>query len=433
MACFLRYITPVGLARQVAPDGPAPARVRQRIRTLPDRFRAHAVNGFAADYGLRIGGSGFRITVAAGRCEVDEAYPALPTARIATDAETWLALDDGRLSSIEAFLAGRVEVRGHVEQAVRMQSLFDPSGGARSPRDLEHVTVAAGAHELSAFVLGDGPPVLLLHGLGATKLSWLPLLSPLAERFRVVAPDLPGHGESSKPRTAYTPAFYGGVVRRLLDALGEDRAVLVGNSMGGRIALEVAARAPRRVRGLVLLDPAVAGLPFPYYAQLLRLLPVEAGALPLPMRRRLVLLGIRQLFADPERLPGNAYQAGADEFVRIYRSSRARVALLSSMRGLMADRARPFWERARRTDAPTLIIWGERDRLVPARLGEVLASSMPAAELATLPGVGHVPQFEAPEATVELVRGFLERLDQPSPVADSSSMRKQPPRGRFGS
>ncbi|HEX2031182.1 MAG TPA: alpha/beta hydrolase, partial [Actinomycetota bacterium] len=210
-------------------------------------------------------------------------------------------------------------------------------------------------------------------------------------------------------------------------------AVLVGNSMGGRIALEVAARAPGRVRGLALLDPAVAGLPFPYYARLLRLLPVEAGALPLPVRRRLVMLGIRQLFADPDRLPGNAYQAGADEFVRIYRSGRARVALLSSIRGLMADRAGPFWERVRRIDASTLIVWGERDRLVPARLGELLASAMPAAELAILPGVGHVPQFEVPETTVELVRGFLERLDQPSPVADSSATRKQPPRGRFGS
>ncbi|HEX2032023.1 MAG TPA: alpha/beta fold hydrolase, partial [Actinomycetota bacterium] len=220
----------MGLARQVPPDGPAPGRVRERILSLPGRFRARAVNGFAADYGLRIGGSGFRITISAGRCEVEEAYPPIPTARIVTDPETWLALDDGRLSSIEAFLAGRVAVRGHIEQAVRMQSLFRPSGRRRSRRDLEHVTLSAGDSELSAFVLGDGPTVVLLHGLGATKLSWLPLMSPLAERFRVVAPDLPGHGESSKPRGGYTPAFYGGVVRRLLDALGEERAVLVGNS-----------------------------------------------------------------------------------------------------------------------------------------------------------------------------------------------------------
>jgi pimeloyl-ACP methyl ester carboxylesterase len=272
------------------------------------------------------------------------------------------------------------------------------------------LTIQAGGLELSAFVLGQGRPVVLLHGLGATKISWLPLLAPLAERFRVIAPDLPGHGESAKPRAPYTPAFYAGAVRRLLDAVGTDAALLVGNSMGGRIALEVAVRAPRRVSGMVLLDPAVAGLPFPYYARLLRLLPVEAGALPLPVRRRLVLLGIRQLFGDPDRLPENAYQAGADEFLRIYRSRRARVALLSSIRGLMADRTDTFWERVRRIDAPTLVVWGELDRLVPARLGEILASSMPAAELAMLPGVGHVPQFEVPETTAELVRRFLDRI-----------------------
>jgi pimeloyl-ACP methyl ester carboxylesterase len=274
---------------------------------------------------------------------------------------------------------------------------------------------------------------VFLHGLGATKLSWLPLLPALAERHRVVVPDLPGHGESDKPRASYTPTFYAGVVRRLLDALDEPEAVLVGNSMGGRVALEVAARAPRRVRGLVLLDPAVAGLPFPYYTRLLRLLPVEAGALPLPMRRRLVMMGIRQLFAEPDRLPANGYLAGADEFIRIYRSGRARVALLSSMRGLMTDRADAFWEKVRRIDAPALLLWGDKDRLVPARLGELLARAMPAAELAVLPDVGHVPQFEVPETTIELVRGFLDRLGQASGGAAASSTRKQAPRGSLGS
>lgn len=410
---------------------PHRARVRERILALPGRFRADAVNGFSAEYGLRIGDDAYGIAIEGGRCTTGDVYPAAPTARIATDPDTWLSLDDGTLSSIEAFLAGRVAVRGHVEHAVRMQSLFRPAVRERGARDLEHVDIEAGTHRLSAFVMGEGPPVVLLHGLGATKLSWLPLLGALAERFRVIAPDLPGHGESSKPRGAYTPTFYAGAVRRLLDAVGEDRAILGGNSLGGRIALEVAARAPRRVAGLVLLDPAVAGLPFPYYARLLRLVPTELGTLPLPMRRRLVTMGIRQLFADADRLPHNAYLAGADEFIRVYRSARARVALLSSLRGLMRDRSDAFWERVRTIEAPTLILWGEHDRLVPVRLGELLASTMPAAELAVLPDVGHVPQFEVPETTIELVRSFLDGLDQ-LPAATSAS-RKHAPRGGFGS
>jgi pimeloyl-ACP methyl ester carboxylesterase len=258
----------------------------------------------------------------------------------------------------------------------------------------------------------------------------LPLLSPLADRFRVVVPDLPGHGESSKPRASYTPRFYAGVIRRLLDAIEEERAVLIGNSMGGRIAIEVAARAPSRVAGLALLGPAAAGLPFPYYARLLRLVPTEFGALPMPMRRRLVLRGIRQLFAAPERLPSNAYLAGADEFIRVYRSGRARVALLAAIRGLMRDRPDLFWDAARQVAAPTLIVHGDRDRLVPLRMSEVLASTLPRAELVRLPGVGHVPQFEAPEMTTGLVRAFLEEL---YPEASRSRTRKHAPRGLFGS
>jgi pimeloyl-ACP methyl ester carboxylesterase len=200
------------------------------------------------------------------------------------------------------------------------------------------------------------------------------------------------------------------VILGLLDTLGGERVSLLGNSMGGRIALEVASEAPERVASLVLLDPAVAGLPWPFYARLLRIVPVGAGAVPFPLRRRLVIMGIRQLFGDPGRLPPPAYLAGADEFVRIYRHARARVALLSAIRGLARDPVMPFWERVERVSAPTLILWGQEDRLVPVRLGRRLASVLRDAELAVLPGVGHVPQFEVPDLTGDLVRGFLDRV-----------------------
>jgi len=404
--------------------------VRDRMRTLPGRYRTESADGFAAEFHLSVDEVPFRVSIADGRCTVGEERPTFPTARISTDAETWLALDEGSVSSIEAFMDGRILVRGNIEQAVRLQSLFVPSGRPRTPQDLDHVEIRAGSEVLSCFDLGEGPPVVLLHGLGATKLSWMPLLSPLADRFRVVVPDLPGHGESSKPKASYTPRFYAGVIRRLLDAIDEERAVLIGNSMGGRIAIEVAARAPARVAGLVLLGPAAAGLPFPYYARLLRLVPKELGALPMPMRRRLVLRGIRQMFASPDRLPSNAYIAGADEFIRVYRSGRARVALLAAIRGLMRDRPDHFWDAARQVAAPTLIVHGDRDRLVPLRMSEVLASTLPQAELVRLPGVGHVPQFEAPEMTMGLVRAFLEELYS-DPLR--SRTRKHAPRGRFGS
>lgn len=388
--------------------------VRSRMLTLPQRFRGDAAGAFTAEFRLDIGGDHYRVAVADGRVSIREEEPVAPTATIATDPRTWLELDAGTLSSIDAFLEDRIEVRGHVDHAVRMQSLFRPSGRERTPQDLDHVTVRVDGIRISAYAFGQGPTVVLLHGLAATKVSYLPLLPALAERYRVLVPDLPGHGESSKLRRfAYTPAAYARVVSGFMDEMGVDRASVIGNSMGGRIALEVAAEYPERVEGLVLLDPAAAGLPFPLYARLLGMLPTGVAAVPVPWRRRIVIASIRQLFASPDRLPRAAYLAGADEFIRIYRRGRARVALLAAMRGLLADDGELFWDRAQRTEAPTLIVWGREDRLVPVRLGRRLARVMPRAELVVLPGVGHVPQFEVPEETRQLVLGFLDKLNPP--------------------
>jgi pimeloyl-ACP methyl ester carboxylesterase len=346
----------VAIAAGGPPDSLTAERIGERMATLPDRFRPEAADGLIVDYALTIDETCFEISISRGRCTVQEGRPSFPQTRISTDRATWLALDEGSLSSVDAFLEGRVEVRGNLEYAVRLPSLFEFSGRARTPQDLEHAAVSVGRHELSVFTLGRGHPVVLLHGLGANKLSWLPLLGPLAESYRVIAVDLPGHGESSKRRGDYTPSYFGAVLRRLLDRLGLRRAALVGNSMGGRVALEVAATMPERVAALVLLGPALAGLPLPFIAKFLRVVPTEIGAVPLPMRRGMVARTISSLFAVPERLPENAYQAGADEFIRVYRSGRARTALLSSVRGLVRDRPRAFWERVRENRAPTLVV-----------------------------------------------------------------------------
>lgn len=403
----------MGIAEGARPGVASGGEARQRVLTLPDRFRPEAASGFAAEFGLTIEDQHFRIAIADGRCSVREENPTAPVARISMDARTWLDLDAGHLSSIDAFLDDRLEVRGNVDHAVRMQSLFRPSARQRTPQDLEHVTVNAAGLELSTYAFGHGPPVVLLHGMAATKLSYLPLLPALAERYRVIVPDLPGHGESSKPRARYTPPYFARVIRALLDEMEVADAAVIGNSMGGRVALEVAGASPSRVNSLILLDPAAAGLPFPLYARLLGLLPSGVAAVPVPWRKRVVVTAIRQMFANPDRLPRAGYLAAADEFMRIYRKGRARMALLSAMRGLIADDPAAFWRRARQIAVPTLIVWGQEDRLVPVGLGERLANTIPDAELVVLPGVGHVPQFELPEETRQLVLGFLDKLNPP--------------------
>jgi pimeloyl-ACP methyl ester carboxylesterase len=119
------------------------------------------------------------------------------------------------------------------------------------------------------------------------------------------------------------------------------------------------------------------------------------------------------MFANPERLPKAGYLAAADEFIRIYRRGRARVALLSAMRGLIADEPETFWQRARSIEVPTLILWGREDRLVPVGLGHRLANTIPGSRIEVLPGVGHVPQFEQPEETRRLVLEFLDEVNPP--------------------
>lgn len=403
----------MGIAEVARPGLTAGAEVRERVLTLPDRFRPEAAHGFSAEFALTVDDEHYRIAIADGRCSVREENPTAPAARISMDARTWLDVDSGTLSGIDAFLEDRLQVRGHVDHAVRMQSLFSPSERERTPQDLEHVTIRSKGLELSTYVFGQGPPVVLLHGLAATKLSYLPLLQALAERYTVIVPDLPGHGESSKPRARYTPPYFAEVIREMLDELGVQDAAVAGNSMGGRIALEVAAAYPHRVTSLILLDPAAAGLPFPLYARLLGLLPTGAGVIPVPWRKRIVVTAIRQLFASPEQVPRAGYVAAADEFIRIYRKGRARVALLSAMRGLIADEPEAFWLRAKRIAVPTLILWGRKDRLVPVGLGHRLANTIDGSRLEVLAEVGHVPQFERPEETRRLILGFLDEVTRP--------------------
>ena len=385
--------------------------VARRIRSLPKRFRAESVNGLATEWELRIDGRAFAVSVRDGRCEARPGAALAPAAVITTDGPTWLAMDEGRLGGIDAFLQRRLQVAGNLDLGVRLQTLFKPHGRRARPSDMQVADVAVDGLRVATYVAGSGEPLMLLHGLGGSKISWLPLIPMLAEGHRVVAPDLPGHGESDKPRGVdFSPRYYARVVRLLMDELGMERAVLVGNSMGGRVALELALRSSRRVRAMALLDPAVPGLRWRYVMGFTRIVPTEFGRVSLPLRRRWTEMAVRRLFANPGRLPPQAVRAAADEFIRIYDDPAARLAFFASLRQIVMERPGPFFASMRRVRQPTLVVFGDRDRLVPARLGTALAQSLPNAELHFLHDVGHVPQFEATEQTLDLLRPFLERV-----------------------
>ncbi|MCA1727312.1 MAG: alpha/beta fold hydrolase [Actinobacteria bacterium] len=396
------------MAQRAEVREPKPVDVWERIRSLPDRFRPEAATGVTAEYLLQVGPEPFTVSVVDGGCYVRRGPSVSPQVRIRAEAETWLALDDGILTGADAFLAGRLGARGNLDLAVRLQTMFEPFARPMAPSDLQQRDVRVNGISLSSYVFGRGEPVYLLHGLGGTKVSWMPLLQSLGERYTVVAPDFPGHGESDKPKAEYSAAYYADVIRKLMDALGTGPGAMIGNSLGGRVALEMAVRYPKRVTALATLGAAVPGIRWRYLLGFTRIAPTEIAALPFPMRERWMQYSIRRLFARPDRLPEVAYQAGADEFIRVYRSARARVAFWASLQQIVLERPDEFFPRLRRIKAPALILHGDSDKLVPLRLGNRLADALPDADYRVLPDVGHVPQFEAPLTTRTAVLDFLE-------------------------
>jgi len=314
----------------------------------------------------------------------------------------------GDRSGLEAFLQHKIQVSGSLSLALQLETLFGhgrhPARYARSGR------VVAGGIDTFYLECGSGSPVVLLHGLGATNASMLTTLWALSRRHRVIAPDLPGHGESGKPSTRYDAAFYARWLIALLDGLGLQQPDLVGNSLGGRVAIEVAISAPNRVGRLALLAPAPVVHRLRRLVPFVRLLRPELAAVPLPVGQAQALAALRALFAQPSRMRSEWFEAAAAEFARVWRMPGARVAFFSSLREIYLEEPHGesgFWRRLATMSRPALLLWGERDPLVPLAHARALSKALPHATSVILEDCCHVPQYELPELTNRLLNRFL--------------------------
>ena len=358
-------------------------------------------------------GAGDGWTFHAGRGELMLAHGVDDSAdaRIVTDPRTMVAILRGERSGVEAFVSGDLRVRGDLALTLRLSgSLPGASAPPRFPRGRE-AAAAGGTFYLEAGEgVGGGSPVILLHGLGATNASMLTTLWDLAQDHRVIAPDLPGFGDSAKPLRSYDAPFYGRWALELMDELGIERAHIVGNSLGGRVAIETALQDPGRVDRLALLTPSPAFIRRREFARLVKLLRPEMALVPLPMSHRRVVGSIKALFARPHRLPDQWYEAAADEFLRVFSSPRGRIAFFSAARQIYLEEPygdSGFWDRLRSLSAPSLFVWGARDWLVPPGFARHVERAVPDASSVVLADCGHVPQFELPERTHGIVREFL--------------------------
>ena len=324
-------------------------------------------------------------------------------AMLTADRDTWAAIADDLRGGMAAFESGRLSVRRDLHLGV---GFLAATSGAYEEGRLRFRTISTRRYTISTMEAGRGLPVLAIHGLGGTKGSFLPTLAALADRFRVIAMDLPGFGDSDKPVGApYDPRFFARAAIDLLDALDLERAHLVGNSLGGRVALEVGLRDPDRVSRLALLAPSLAWRRNRPLAPLIRLVRPELGLVQLAPRP--VVEGIVHRL-----IPGAANgwtAAGVDEFLRAYLTPAGRAAFYAAARQIYLEEPHGgdgFWTRLRTLQPEALFVWGRRDRLVPLAFARHVADALPNAPHVEL-DCGHVPQVEMPRQTHAAVSRFL--------------------------
>jgi pimeloyl-ACP methyl ester carboxylesterase len=390
------------------------ALVDEAFRTLSERYLG-ADPGFDATYHIKLGDIGHtwevRATTHGARVRKGLTRRE-PDVVIGTDAATWLRLREGDLSGIDAFSQRKLYARGNLDLAVAFEGLFRLPNG-REPLQRVH-DVRVGRQRVSTLTMGAGRDVVLVHGLGATKASFFDTAAALSRGYRVHAIDLPGFGSSSKPLTApYNASWFAEHVLGMMDALEIDAAHLVGNSLGGRVAIEVGLRAPERVHGLALLCPAVAFIRRGLHP-VVRLLRPELGVLPHRFARGTVENQLLELFADPGALDPSVADIVVDEFQRIYGSAGARLAFLSAARNVYLERPHGrggFYPRLAELTRPSLFVWASHDRLIPASFSRHVAEWLPAAEQIVVDACGHAPQIERPEQINGLVQRFFARVD----------------------
>jgi pimeloyl-ACP methyl ester carboxylesterase len=245
---------------------------------------------------------------------------------------------------------------------------------------------------------GAGPALLLVHGLTASHAVWQPTIDAFADRWHVIAPDLPGHGESAKPDAPYTIDFFAGMMRSLARSLDVREAVVCGSSLGGRVALELALWYPAFTRALVLAAPAVG------YSVAMRPVGQALQALTGPRILRVSLERFfQQNFHDRSRIGHVARRRILEERLTAPDFSDFARAVARSLAGVLRSEPQPI----ERVTQPALVVWGRQDRLVPLRRSQTLLRRIPHARLQVLERCGHLPMLEQPGAFNRVVTEFL--------------------------
>ena len=256
---------------------------------------------------------------------------------------------------------------------------------------------------------GSGEAIVLLHGLAGSSDTWRSLIGPLSRKYRVVAPDLLGHGNSTKPRTDYSLGALSVLIRDVLNELGITRATFVGHSLGGGIAMQFVYQHPDYVQRLVLINSGGLG---PDVGMLLRLASLPGAELVLP------IIAAKRLLDPGERVWSLMRKAGiqsprGEEMWRHYRSlsdGPTRQAFLRTVRGVIDHRGQAVSALNRlntRMNFPVMAIWGDRDAMIPVAHAYAAQQVRPDVRVEVLTDVGHFQHAERPAEVAELIDDFI--------------------------
>jgi pimeloyl-ACP methyl ester carboxylesterase len=287
------------------------------------------------------------------------------------------------------------------------------------PEDLELKEIELHGHRVAYLCAGSGPVIVLVHGITSTSATWERVLPYLARRFTVIAPDLVGHGESAKPRGDYSLGAYASGVRDLLVALGHERATFVGHSLGGGVAMQLAYQFPERCERLVLVDSGGLGHEV---SLLLRsaTLPGSELVLPLLAHTRVLDLGrgVGQLLGRFGLSTGTDISQMARGHASLS-DSDARMAFIHTLRTIVD----PTGQRVNANDrlylaeqVPFLIVWGERDGIIPVAHGVAAHEQVASSRLEIFEEAGHFPHLDEPLRFVDVISDFMDTTE-PATVA----------------
>jgi pimeloyl-ACP methyl ester carboxylesterase len=270
-------------------------------------------------------------------------------------------------------------------------------------------------------IAGSGPVLLLLHGIANSSQTWERVAPPLSERFTLIAPDLLGHGESATPRGDYSLGAHASGVRDLLTALGVERVTAVGHSLGGGIAMQFAYQFPERCERLVLVSSGGLG-------REVHLL-LRAAALPgadyvLPLLTSSGLMGLGRhvggLLRRARLTPGGDVDVLAQGFASLDNAG-SRQAFLHTVRSVIepsGQRVSAHDRLALASLMPSLIVWGERDSIIPVAHGVAAHEAMPGSRMEVFPGAGHLPHDADPDRFAAVLTEFCDSTDGARLTAD---------------